>query len=75
MKRPVLAKTYRETLQRGVQFSLQGQILPEKAMFFRHPPTCLGGFQGSLTYAPIRIDFVQHSLSAILLTRKILLNR
>jgi hypothetical protein len=72
-ERRELAATYRQTLQPGVQFVLQGQILPERAMFYANPKACLGGFQGSLTEPAVRIDFVQHSLSAILQTREILL--
>ncbi|MFP4433498.1 MAG: hypothetical protein ACLFTN_03445 [Phycisphaerae bacterium] len=68
-----LTEPYRETLLRGVRFVLQGQVMPEQAMFHARPQVSLGGFTASLTDPEIRIDFVQHSISALLMTREILL--
>jgi len=47
--------------------------MPEEAMFHARPQVSLGGFTASLTDPEIRIDFVQHSISALLMTREILL--
>lgn len=72
-ERDDLTEPYRETLLRGAGFILQGQVMPEQAMFHARPAVSLGGFTASLTDPEIRIDFVQHSISALLTTRETLL--
>lgn len=60
-------------LRQGVGFELQTQFLPETALYVRDPARVLGGFRRSLTDFEIRIDYVQHNVSALLLLRRILL--
>jgi hypothetical protein len=52
--------------ERGVQFGLQTQIAPEQAMYMPDPRRALGGFRGDLTGTEVRIDYVQHNVSAML---------
>lgn len=60
------AEQMRETIDRGIGFQLRTQIGPEKAMYFEDPQQALGGFHKSFEDYEIRIDYVQHNLSAIL---------
>lgn len=60
-------------LKRGVRFQLQTQLLPETALYLPDPARVLGWFRRSLTNYEIRIDYVQHNISALLLLRRILL--
>lgn len=62
-----------EALQLGVGFQLQTQFLPETVLYLRDPARALGGFHRSLTDYEIRIDYVQHNISSLLLLRRILL--
>lgn len=62
-----------EALELGVAFQLQTQFLPETVLYLRDPARALGGFRRSLTNYEIRIDYVQHNISALLLLRRILL--
>jgi hypothetical protein len=56
----------REAILLGLRFQLQTQIGPESAMYYARPAKALGGFQRSLTESEIRIDYVQHNISALL---------
>lgn len=60
-------------LELGVGFQLQTQFLPETVLFLDDPARALGGFRRSLTNYEIRIDYVQHNISSLLLLRRILL--
>ncbi len=55
-----------EALDLGVRFQLQTQFHPERAMYFDDPQRCLGAFHHDLETFDVRIDYVQHNLSAIL---------
>jgi hypothetical protein len=56
----------RPAIELGIGFQLQTQIRPEKAMYLENPQQALGGFHKSLDDYEVRIDYVQHNLSAIL---------
>ena len=62
-----------EAMKLGVRFQLQTQFLPENVLFLHDPARALGGFRRSLTNYEVRIDYVQHNVSALLLLRRILL--
>jgi len=62
----------RETIQRAIAFQLQVQNRPETVIHFKDPQRCLGGFAESFTDSTIRIDTVQHNISALLAAAKIL---
>ncbi|MEM1412357.1 MAG: hypothetical protein AAGH19_08350 [Pseudomonadota bacterium] len=50
----------------AVQFSLQTRYTPEKTMFTHDPARYRGGFHRSLTDLGVRIDYVQHNVSALM---------
>jgi hypothetical protein len=54
------------TIALGTCFQLQVQFHPEKAMYLKNPQRCLGAFHGSLTNLDVRIDYLQHNISALL---------
>ncbi len=60
------AAQIRAALGRGVAFLLGLQFRPESALHLRERERCLGGFKRSLTHWEIRIDYVQHAISALL---------
>lgn len=62
-----------EALELGVRFQLQTQFAPESVLYLRDPRRALGGFHRSLTDYEIRIDYVQHNVSSLLLLRRILM--
>lgn len=55
-----------ETSQRSIRFQLVTQFRPESVMYLPDPDRALGGFREGLTGYEIRIDFVQHNVSAML---------
>lgn len=58
-----------QTLQAAglaISFQLQTQVTPARAEAFAWPGRALGGFTASLEDPTIRIDYVQHNLSALL---------
>ncbi len=57
---------YLSAIQKGVTFQLNTQIGEENAWYFPDPMRSLGGFRKSLTDGEIRIDYVQHNLSALI---------
>ncbi|MBN9289214.1 MAG: YheC/YheD family protein [Gammaproteobacteria bacterium] len=61
-----------DTIKLCLQFQLQSQYLPERALYLINPMQSLGGFSRSLTDYSIRIDYVQHNLSSIIGLYKIL---
>ncbi len=63
---PAMARRIRETLELNVGFQLLTQVSPDRALFLPAPARALGGFTASLTNFRIRIDTVQHNISALL---------
>ena len=64
-----------EGLKLGVRFQLKTQFRPESVLYLPNPQRPLGGFRRSLNNYEIRIDYVQHNISALLLLRRILLEQ
>ncbi|MEM7585505.1 MAG: hypothetical protein AAF560_19095 [Acidobacteriota bacterium] len=64
-----------EAIELGTRFQLQTQFRPESALYVADPQRILGGFRRSLENYEIRIDYVQHNISALLALRRILLAR
>ena len=62
-----------EALMRMAAFQRRCQFSPENTLYLPRPDRALGGFRRSLTHWEIRIDYVQHNLSAYLGLRSILL--
>lgn len=60
------AEPYLAALRRMAVFQLRCQLTPESAMYLARPDRAVGGFRRSLTDWEIRIDYVQHNLSALL---------
>jgi len=56
----------RKAIQLGIAFQLQTQFMPESVMYLDHPANALGGFHNNLTDYTVRIDYVQHNISALL---------
>lgn len=50
----------------SLQFQFQNQFVGEKLMYLSNPQQAFGGLHSNLTNWHIRIDYVQHSLSAML---------
>ena len=73
--RPEMLEPIFGAIELGVRFDLQTQIGPERAMYFIVPEYALGGFSVSLTEPEVRIDYVQHNISALLATARILEER
>lgn len=67
-----LAGRIRRAVKRGVGFQLQTQITRERAMYLRDPRRSLGGFTRSLGRFDVRIDYVQHNISALILLYQLL---
>jgi len=63
---PEMAWTIRRTLELNIGFQLLTQVGPERALFLPAPHRAIGGFTRGLTRFDIRIDTVQHNLSALL---------
>ncbi len=70
--RPVEAQVLLQALELGVRFQLQTQLRPESTMYLPDPQRAIGGFCRGLTNYEIRIDYVQHNISSLLLLRRIL---
>ncbi len=64
-----------EGLKLGVRFQLKTQFRPESVLYLPDPRRTLGGFRRGLDNYEIRIDYVQHNISALLLLRRILLEQ
>jgi hypothetical protein len=66
------ARKLLKAIRRGIDFQLSTQIRAPQAMFLPDPPRALGGFRGDLTGHDIRIDYVQHNISALIQCLRIL---
>lgn len=66
---------YLEALLRMAAFQRRCQLTLESSLYLARPDLALGGFRRSLTNWEVRIDYVQHNLSALLGLRSILLQR
>ena len=56
----------------GVSFQLQTQFRPESVIYLKDSERSLGGFHRSLTNFEIRIDYVQHNISALVALYRVL---
>jgi len=54
------------SLKACARFQLAQQFTPENARSLPNPARAMGGFRESLTSLRVRIDFVQHNISALL---------
>ena len=66
-------RVYLEALLRMAAFQRRCQLTLENSLYLPRPDLALGGFRRSLTHWEVRIDYVQHNLSALLGLRSILL--
>jgi hypothetical protein len=64
---------YLEALDRMAAFQLRCQITHESGLYLPRPDLARGGFRRSLTNWEVRIDYVQHNVSALLGLRSLLL--
>lgn len=71
-RKPNEASKYLSAIEKGVTFQISTQIGEENAWYFPDPMRSIGGFRKSLTDSEIRIDYVQHNLSALIGLLKIL---
>jgi len=60
------ADRYRAALARMTQFQLRCQLGPVSSMHLPRPDLAAGGFRRSLMNWQVRIDYVQHNVSALL---------
>lgn len=51
---------------KGVRFILHAQYQPESAMYFKKSKYTYGAFRASIMIYEVRIDYVQHAISALL---------
>lgn len=65
---------YRVALLGMAAFQLKTQLRPESALYLPRPDRAVGGFRRSLTTWEVRIDYVQHNVSALLGLRVLLLD-
>lgn len=61
-----------ETICLNVLFQLRNQFRPSSTIHLPRPRAALGGFRRSLTDFEIRIDYVQHCISALLAVHDVL---
>lgn len=66
-------RPYVGALMRMAAFQRRCQLAVDNALYLPRPDRALGGFRRSLTRWEIRIDYVQHNVSALLGLREILL--
>ncbi len=55
-------------------YQLATQFTPPSALFFPNPQRALGGFACSFERDDIRIDYVQHNISALLALRRVMID-
>lgn len=63
------AATALAAAKEAARFQLATQLREERVMYFPEPRRALGGFGESLTGYEVRIDYVQHNVSALLALR------
>lgn len=63
--RPAEAAEFQNAATAAIAFQLRTQVWPESAMHCRNPRRAIGAFREDLGGVYVRIDFVQHNLSAI----------
>jgi hypothetical protein len=61
-----LARDILDAVVAGARVELAMQIDPARAMYLDNPRAALGGFTRSYTDFEVRIDYVQHNLSALI---------
>ncbi len=66
-------RPYVAALERMASFQLRTQLRRESSLYLPDPHRSDGGFRRSLTDWEVRIDYVQHNLSALIGLRSILL--
>ena len=66
-------RPYLQALVRMAAFQRRCQLRPESVLYLPRPDRALGGFRRGLTDWEVRIDYVQHNVSALLGLRSILL--
>ena len=59
-------------LHRMAAFQLRCQLTPHNVLYLPNPERAVGGFRRSLTNWEVRIDYVQHNVSALLGLRSLL---
>jgi hypothetical protein len=64
-RKSIMANHLLAALHLNMHFQLGTQLRPESAMYLPNPAKGIGGFKESLSNSPIRIDGVQHNLSAV----------
>jgi hypothetical protein len=67
------ARAILEAAALGARFQLETQVVPERGLRVRNPGRALGGFTRSLADLEIRIDYVQHNVSALIALHRALL--
>lgn len=60
------AKRLQSAVERGLAFSSRCEVTPERAALLARPDYCLGAVMRGLADPEIRIDYVQHHISALL---------
>lgn len=66
------AERYSVAALRAAQFLMRVQYTGERAAGFPHPERAVGGWAQDIAHAQIRIDFVQHGLSALIGAERLL---
>ncbi len=59
-------------IERTARFQIHNQLRPVRAMYLPDPEWTIGGFTHGLENFEVRIDFVQHNVSALLAYHRIL---
>ena len=57
---------YTKAIERGIGFLLRSQVGPETALYCAAPQKSLGAIRESLHSPLVRIDYVQHAISALI---------
>ena len=65
------ASPYLEALERMAQFQLRTQLNSENSIYLARSDRAVGGFRRSLENWEVRIDYVQHNVSALLGLREL----
>ena len=60
------AEAIRKAIERGIGFLLRSQVGPETALYCAVPQKSLGAIRESLNSPLVRIDYVQHAISALI---------